>query len=86
MKNRKMLLLAGLLGSQALACSAPNKMLIGQTFVGDERSIKILMTKPSDEKNAVVDQYVRVCSLRDGQEVDCKDSLVLQNVKPGSLN
>lgn len=70
----------------ALGCAAQNKVLIGQTFVGEARTVKVLMTVPKgSDKDRIVDQYIRICTLKAGQEVDCKDSLVLENVRPGSL-
>lgn len=87
MKKMHFALFAVALATTAVGCAPPNKILVGQTFIGEDRSIKILMTKPGEggDKGQFVDQYVRVCTLKDGQEVDCKDTLVLENVAPGSL-
>ena len=84
--NLKNSLLALALGSSLLGCAAPNKVLVAQTFIGEDRSIKLLMTVPAESQGKpVVDQYIRICTLKDGAEVDCKDTLVLENVKPGSI-
>lgn len=80
------LLLLGLVVVPLSGCAARSKVLIGQQFIGEERTIKIVMTQPqgsSDDK--IVDQYLRICTLSSGQEVNCKDTLVLEDVRPGSL-
>lgn len=86
MKTTNKIVLLGLLAATASGCAAPNKTLVGQTFIGEDRSIKILMTHDKgDASDPIIDQYIRVCTLRDGKEVDCKDTLILENVRPGSL-
>lgn len=86
MKKLEITTLALALAAALSGCAAPSKVLIGQQFIGKERSVKILMTQPQGSgDDRQVDQYVRVCTLKEGQEVDCKDTLVLENVRPGSL-
>ncbi len=86
MDTKKKLALAALLLSSAVGCVSQNKVLVGQQFIGEERTVKVLMTVPEgDGENRVVDQLMRICTLKAGKEVDCKDTLVLENVNPGSL-
>ncbi len=86
MKTSKLLLLGCLVASSLAGCAPPRKTLIGQTFIGEDRSFKILMSAPRGEADdPMIDQFIRVCTLRDAKEVDCKDTLVLENVRPGSL-
>lgn len=74
--------LAGLVvGALATGCVAP-KVMVDQTFMGDTHTVKMLM-----QKNAAgtFDQSLRVCTIEKGAETQCKDTVVLENVTPGSL-
>jgi hypothetical protein len=86
MITRNTLFLA-ILGSLALGgCAAKTHVLIGQTFIAEDKSIKLLMTVPTGkDKDKVTNQYMRVCTLQDTKEVACKDTLILTDVRPGSL-
>lgn len=86
MSTKKTLLLT-LLGALFLGgCAAPSRILIGQTFIGKDKTFKVMMTQPQgDDDDRVSDQYMRVCTLQAGKEINCKDTLVLKDVRPGSL-
>lgn len=77
------IILAGLSVGALLAtgCVAP-KVMVDQAFMGDSHTIKMLM-----QKNAAgtFDQSIRVCTIEKGAETACKDTVVLENVTPGSL-
>jgi len=85
MDKTKLLILVGALAMFATGC-ATKHVLVGQSFIGENRSIKMMMTAPKgDDDDRVVDQLMRICTLTDGVEKDCKDTIVLENVRPGSL-
>jgi len=81
--NLKRITLAGLMLGAMLAtgCVMP-KVMVDQAFMGDNHTIKMIM-----QKNAAgtFDQSLRVCSIEKGVEAKCKDTVVLENVTPGSL-
>lgn len=84
--NTAKLFVAVLLMLPMTGCAMKNRVLIGQQFIGAERTVKIVMSQPKgDSDDRTVDQYMRICTLKSGQEVDCKDTLILENVRPGSL-
>jgi hypothetical protein len=64
------------------ACGPPPRVLIDQQFVGEKRVARVFMQRNGD----VFDQHLRICTIgQSGQESDCKDSLILDKVIPGSL-
>lgn len=86
MNKTKICLLAGFVATLASGCATPKHVLIGQTFIGEDRSVKMMMTAPQgDGDDRIVHQLMRICTLKDGAETDCKDTVVLENVRPGSL-
>lgn len=62
-------------------CVAP-KVMVDQSFMGDTHTVKMLMQKNA---SGTFDQSLRVCTIENGQETKCKDTVVLENVTPGSL-
>ena len=81
--NTRYMALAGLALGALLTtgCVAP-KVMVDQGFLGDEHTVKMLM-----QKNAAgtFDQSLRICTIEGGAETKCKDTIVLENVTPGSL-
>lgn len=79
--NRITLAGLGLGALLATGCVAP-KVMVDQAFMGDQHTIKMIM-----QKNAAgtFDQSLRVCNIEKGAETKCKDTVVLENVTPGSL-
>jgi hypothetical protein len=73
---------AAALVTSAAGCAMP-KVLIDQGFLGATRTGKMIIQRsPEGQFN----QILRICTLnKSGQETDCKDTLVLQNVIPASL-
>jgi hypothetical protein len=72
------------LGSTAAidGVSAQLGVLIDQQFFGEKRVARVFMQRNGE----VFDQHLRICSIgQSGQESDCKDSLILDKVVPGSL-
>lgn len=85
MNQTRLILLVGALSALATGCASKH-VLIGQTFIGEGRSIKVMMTAPQGSgDDRIAHQLMRICSLKDGAETNCKDTVVLENVRPGSL-
>ncbi|MCB9551414.1 MAG: hypothetical protein H6705_05940 [Myxococcales bacterium] len=74
-------LLAGV-SMTSVGCGPPPKVMVDHGFLGQSRTVKLLM-----QRNAAgtFDQSIRVCTLAEGKETACKDTVVLENVTPGSL-
>ncbi len=70
-------------------CTAPNKVLVGHNFAGNEKSVKVMLqdvgqtNKASGQK--VFNVFVRMCDVNTQAEAACKDTQVLENVVPGSV-
>lgn len=82
MQSRSITLAGLALGALfATGCAAP-KVMVDHAFLGDAHTVKMLM-----KKNAAgtFDQSLRVCNIEDGAETKCNDTVVLENVTPGSL-
>ena len=83
--NTRLLFLAGALAVLASGCASKH-ILIGQTFIGEDRSMKMMMSAPEGaDDDRTSNQLLRICTLKGGVEADCKDTVVLENVRPGSL-
>ena len=83
----------GLLGLAALTgCGgAANKLLVSHSFAGPEKSTKVMLQNSGEvdpsTKKALFHVWVRMCDVHpDNSEVQCKDTRVLDNVVPGSVN
>jgi len=67
-------------------CGAPPQILVSQDFVG-ERSVQYLMQKTGTsgtKKNKVqlFNFSTRICSVtKEGQQTDCVNTLILENIK-----
>ena len=78
----KWLVGASLLAAATSGCTVP-MILVDQAFLGETRTAKIVMQRSAEGQ---FNQFLRICTLnQNGQEVDCKDTLVLENVIAGSL-
>ncbi|HWV39475.1 MAG TPA: hypothetical protein VN033_13480 [Vulgatibacter sp.] len=85
MNKARFFFLVGALALLASGCASKH-ILVGQTFIGEDRSIKMMMTAPmGSDDDRMVHQLMRICTLNDGSETNCKDTVVLENVRPGSL-
>lgn len=63
-------------------CGQPPKVMVDHGYLGQNRTIKLLMQRNA---SGTFDQTVRVCTLAEGKETACNDTIVLENVTPGSL-
>lgn len=63
-------------------CGQPPKVMVDHGYLGESRTLKLLMQRNA---SGTFDQTVRVCTLAEGKETACKDTIVLENVTPGSL-
>ncbi|MFT3765720.1 MAG: hypothetical protein QM820_09415 [Minicystis sp.] len=88
--NGKHILGAALLALALPACAAPSKVMVANSFSGDDKMSKILILDagqidPSTKKR-LFNVYVRVCDIdAKNHESKCKDTTVLQNVVPGTV-
>lgn len=82
MKRMATLALTGLAAMASVGCAPPPKVMVDHGFLGQARTVKLLM-----QRNAAgtFDQSIRVCTLAEGKETACQDTVVLENVTPGSL-
>lgn len=80
---RGMMLALGAAATLALtACGPPPKVMVDHGYLGQSRTIKLLMQRNA---SGTFDQTIRVCTLAGGKETACNDTIVLENVTPGSL-
>jgi hypothetical protein len=85
------LIVAGLLAAATLpACTMSSKILVANSFSGDDKTAKILILDsgqidPSTKKH-LFNVFVRMCDLNaQGAESSCKDTKLVDNVVPGSV-
>jgi hypothetical protein len=70
-------------------CGQPPKVLVGHNFAGPDKSVKVMLhdvgqtNKANNQK--VFNVLVRMCDVNAQAETACKDTLVLENVVPGSV-
>ena len=73
-----------------VGCGSPQKVLIQNNYIGPNKSAKVLIldsgkTDPASKKK-LFNLYVRNCDINaDGAEANCKDTVILENVDPGSV-
>lgn len=73
-----------------VGCAAPQKVLIQNNYVGPTKSAKVLILDSGKDdpstKKRLFHLFVRNCDLgADGTESNCKDTVILENVDPGSV-
>ena len=84
------LVLIGLFALASAAC-APPKVLVGHSYASSDKSIDTYIQKSGDvgsgkSKTNLFNVYMRVCNQEANNTTTvCKDSLILENVTPGSL-
>lgn len=70
------------------ACAGPRQILIHQKYV-DDRVVRYTLEPSIDgdeNQGAVYNLHSRLCDVQDASvETACQDSLILENVKPGSV-
>lgn len=89
--NTRYRMIAGFLAAAALSgCSVPSKILVANNFNADDKMSKILIldsgqVDPST-KRKLFNVFVRMCGIdAQGNESECKDTKVAENVLPGSV-
>ena len=90
--NANCLFGAGLLAVAAAlsGCASPQKVLVANAFSGEDKTSKLLIldsgaVDPSTKKR-LFNVYVRMCDLdAKNNEAACKDTVVLDNVVPGTV-
>lgn len=71
----------------ASGCAVRPKIMTSHQYLGEARSAKTLIQaseKVGDDAQ-LFNYFLRVCNLEGAGEKQCKDSLILENVTPGSL-
>ena len=68
-----------------------SKVLVSHSFAGPEKSTKVMLQNSGQQdpstKKPLFHVWVRICDVHaDNTEVQCKDTRVLDNVVPGSVN
>lgn len=85
MKVAAMLVLSG----AAVGCAPPPKVLVGHTFAGQDKSVKVMLQDAGQTNKAsngkLFNVFVRMCDVTKEAESSCKDTQVLENVVPGSV-
>jgi hypothetical protein len=73
----------------ALAGCAPPKVLVAHSYATSDKSIEALMQRSGETvgntqaKNNLFNVFMRVCNQgADNTQSNCKDSVILENVKP----
>lgn len=82
MKTTVTLALLGCVLMTSVGCGPPPKVMVDHGFLGQTRTVKLLMQRNA---SGTFDQSIRVCTLAEGKETACQDTVVLENVTPGSL-
>jgi hypothetical protein len=89
--NAKMAIGAALLGMLALpACAPPPKVLVASSFNGTEKTSKVIIQESgqvdTSTKKKLFNVIVRICDIDPkNMETACKDTVVVQDVVPGSV-
>ncbi len=70
--------------SLLLGACVPPKVLTSHSFLDSDKSVRTLMQQADDKR--LFNVFMRVCDVQ-GTNVDanCKDTMVLGNVNPGSV-
>lgn len=90
---RKLALSVVIASGAALAgCGAPPKVLMSHQYATQDKSVEVLIqqsgavVKEGKTQTNLFNVFMRVCSQSANNEQSaCKDTLVLENVYPGSL-
>ncbi len=89
--NAKMTLGAAALVMLALpACAPPPKVLVASNFSGTDKTSKIIIQESgqidTSTKKKLFNVFVRICDIdAKSAETACKDTVVVQDVVPGSV-
>ncbi len=86
--NRLSLILAGVATLATLGACVPPKILVTNSFLGDNKVSKFHIQQSGKvaQKQALYNFSLRICDLaQDGSQANCKDTTVLQDVFPQSI-
>ena len=89
--NAKITLGAATLVMLALsACAPPPKVLVASSFNGTDKTSKIIIQESgqidTSTKKKLFNVFVRICDIDPkSTETACKDTIVVQDVVPGSV-
>lgn len=89
--NAKTKISAALLALLALpACAPPPKVLVASSFNGTDKTSKVIIQESgqidTSTKKKLFNVFVRVCDLdAKNMETACKDTVVVQDVIPGTV-
>jgi hypothetical protein len=89
--NAKTKITAALLALLALpACAPPPKVLVASSFNGTDKTSKVILQESgqidTSTKKKLFNVFVRVCDLdAKNMETACKDTVVVQDVVPGTV-
>ena len=89
--NAKTKIGAALLALLALpACAPPPKVLVASSFNGADKTSKVIIQESgqidTSTKKKLFNVFVRVCDLdAKNMETACKDTVVVQDVVPGTV-
>ena len=84
-------LAAALAATLALtACAPPPKVLVASSFNGSDKTSKIILQESgkidTSTKKKLFNVFVRICDIdAKNMEKACKDTVVVQDVAPGSV-
>ena len=88
--NSSKLLMAGIAGALLSGCAAPTKVLVANGGSGEDKTVKMLILDTGQinptTKKKLFNVYSRVCDV-DARNIEarCRDTLVIDNVVPGSV-
>jgi hypothetical protein len=72
------------------ACAPPPKVLVASSFNGSDKTSKIILQESgqidTSTKKKLFNVFVRICDIdAKNMETACKDTVVVQDVAPGSV-
>lgn len=83
------LIIAGALGLTTLGACVPPKILVTNSFLGDNKVSKFYIQQSGKvaQKQTLYNFGLRVCDMapQDGAQSNCKDTTVLEDVFPQSI-
>lgn len=80
-----------LASSLLFGCAVPNKVLVSNSFMAEDKTSKFLLLDTGQinpaTKQKLFNVIVRICNIdAQGNETSCQDNPVLDNVIPGSVS
>lgn len=80
-----------LASSLLFGCAVPNKVVVSNSFMSEDKTSKFLLLDTGQinpaNKQKLYNVIVRICNIdAQGNETECKDNAVIDNVVPGSVS